>query len=143
MTVTQTPGPQAPPEPSEAPQEAPEGSEDPKVFDESYVKGLRDEAAKHRREKKALADRLLDSTITSTASDLADPADLLVYVDRAELVGEDGLPDPERIIAAQADLLGRKPHLRSREPRGDIDQGGRGAEVETFSFNDWLRAAAT
>jgi len=113
-----------------------------KTFDEAYVKNLRDESAKHRREKKALADRLLDTTVTSTAVDLADPADLLVYVDRAELVGEDGLPDADLILIAMNSLLEKKPHLRSRQPRGSIDQGGRGQEIETFSFNDWLKSAS-
>jgi hypothetical protein len=128
--------------PSVEPDAQSDASEEPKTFDEAYVSKLRDEAAKHRREKKALADRLLDTTVAAAAADLADPADLLVYVDRADLLGEDGLPDTERIVAAQNDLLARKPHLRSRQPRGDIDQGGRGQEVESFSFNDWLKAAA-
>jgi hypothetical protein len=126
--------------PEDASADAP--ADAPKVFDEAYVAKLRDENSKHRRDKKALVDRLLDSTVASAATDLADPADLLVYVNRADLLGEDGLPDPDLIAAAQEALLARKPHLRSRQARGDIDQGGRGQQVETFSFNDWLRSAA-
>lgn len=136
--------PEAPETPQEAVESGPPSPEDNvKVFDEAYVGKLRDEAAKHRREKKALADRLLDTTVKSSAVDLADPADLLVYVDRADLLDEDGLPDPEKIVEAQNSLLEKKPHLRTRDARGDIDQGGRGKPVESFSFNDWLRSAAS
>lgn len=132
--------------------ETPSGStppEDSKVFDETYVKGLRDEAAKHRREKKEaeeraseVAKRLLEARVATLGTDLADPTDLFAWVAPEGLIGEDGFPDDDSIQEAIGGLLEKKPHLRSREPRGDLDQGGRGENVETFSFNDWLRSAA-
>lgn len=142
--MTEAAVPQTPQEPADSAQSAPEDhAEVSKVFDEEYVGKLRDENAKHRREKKDLTNRLLDHIVNSVATDMADPADLLIYVKRDELVGEDGVPDPELVKAAQEDLLARKPHLRTRDARGDIDQGGRGRDVESFDFNNWLRSAAS
>lgn len=136
--------PAASPESETPPEDAPTTAppEESEVFDKAYVTKLREENSKRRRENNALADRLLEITVSSVGTELADPADLLVYVDRASLLDEDGLPDSELIAAAVEDLLERKPHLRSRGARGDIDQGGRGKEVESFSFNDWLKSAA-
>ena len=119
------------------------------TFDADYVKSLRDEAVKHRHEKKAAdsraqeaLDRLLSARVEALGSDMADPSDLLAQVDKNSLFDEDGFPDDEAIKTAMADLLDRKPHLRTRDARGDIDQGGRGEQVDSFSFNDWLKNAA-
>lgn len=139
-----------PPEGSTPPTGSGAPPEEPKTFDAEYVKSLRDEAAKHRNEKKAseekaqaLSQRLLDQMVKSSCTELADPGDLLAWVAKEDLLGEDGLPDEEKILAAQSDLLERKPHLRTRDARGDIDQGGRGGEVDSFSFNDWLKSHAS
>jgi hypothetical protein len=122
----------------------------PKVFDEDYVKNLRDEAAKHRHEKKAAdekaqaaAQRLLEARVEALGTDLADPTDLFAWTASEALFDEDGLPDDDAIKTAIEGLLEKKPHLRTRDARGDIDQGGRGENVETFSFNDWIKSAAT
>lgn len=141
MTDTEV-EPATSPEPEASPATDASVAGEPEVFDKAYVSKLREENSKHRRQNNALADRLLEITVNSVATELADPADLLTYVDRATLLDEDGLPDSELIAAAVEDLLERKPHLRSRGARGDIDQGGRGKEVESFSFNDWLKSAA-
>lgn len=139
--MTDTPAPEA---------ATPESGEEPKVFDEAYVKGLRDEAAKHRLEKKtaeekaqAASQRLLEARVEALGTDLADPSDLFAWTASEALFDEEGLPDDERIQEAIEGLLEKKPHLRTRDARGDIDQGGRGENVETFSFNDWLKSAAT
>lgn len=92
---------------------------EPKVFDEAYVKGLRDEAAKYRTKAKgadALAARL-HTALVAAHGKLADPSDL--PFDPAHL-------DDEAALAAAVDeLLARKPHLAARRVSGDVGQGAR------------------
>lgn len=128
---------------------SPSEPQEPKTYDEKYVKDLRDEAVKHRFDKKEAEakakeanKRLLDARVEALGQDMADPHDLFAWTAAEGLLGEDGFPDDEAIKAAIENLLTQKPHLRTRDARGDIDQGGRGENVETFSFNDWLRSAA-
>jgi hypothetical protein len=115
---------------------------------EEYRK-IQDEAAQRRIANRELEERftstvarLLDTTIGSTCKDLQDPTDLLVYTSRADLLGDDGLPDELEILQAEADLLKAKPHLKSRRPKKTFEQGPQGEEQMSFSFNDWLRGAA-
>lgn len=120
------------------------------------VEGLRREAAERRtrareaeealataqEQNKALSARLLDLTVTAHAGTLADPADLLTYTEAGELLGDDGLPDPEKVTTAAAELVARKPQL-ARRPLGDIDQGARGTAPEApFDFAGLLKRAA-
>jgi len=90
---------------------------------------LRSEAAARRREAKEAGERmasmevelaeLREARLHRAVSDanatrrarLADVSDLWTFSDTADLVGEDGKPDPERIEAAIAELVLRKPHL--------------------------------
>lgn len=108
-----------------------EGSQDPETFDRAYVQRLRDENAKARIAAKradGLASRLLDTTVRSAAADLlADPGDLLLHADSAELVDDDGYPDPDKIIAAARTLVQAKPYLAPRRVAGDVGQGARPA----------------
>lgn len=122
--------------------------DDGDVFDASYVRGLRAEAARHRtaaREAAAerdaaraeaaeRAEELLTIRLENAIRDadrrpgggwplLADRADLLTFRTREQLLGEDGQPDPERIAAAIKDLTHAKPHLAYRVP--GIEQGPR------------------
>lgn len=118
--------------------EAPE--EEPATYDAAYVRKLRSEAATRRREVKEAEERLtakeaeldelrawrLERSIVDAnvppmgMPQLADPSDLLAYTDAAILVDDAGKADPERIKAAIAALLERKPHLRAGYGR----QGG-------------------
>ena len=84
-----------------------------------------------------------DASVAQHATTLADPADLLAHVDAADLTDDDGTPDPEKITVATAALLAKKPHLASRKPAGDIDQGARGGAPESADFAVLLRKAAT
>ncbi len=107
--------------------EAPE--EVPATFDREYVAKLRSEAAQRRREAKEAGAQLTamevelgelrearlhravsDANATRRAR-LADVSDLWTFTDTADLVGEDGKPDAERIEAAITELVQRKPHL--------------------------------
>lgn len=109
----------------------PEGDEpepeDGQTFDAAYVRKLRAEAATHRTTKKELAEQLAEAqaqlqtlreaefnrTVAEVAGPhLADPSDLVTFVGRDPLVGDDGLPDRDRIAEAAADLATRKPHLK-------------------------------
>lgn len=144
------------PEPEPTPDEP-----DPSTFGEhaDYVRELRQEAAerrtKAREAEKALEaangvlrqtrERLLALEVDAAARGiLADPSDLLVHVQAAELWGEDGAPDPARIKAAATALVERKAHLAPRPAvGGDVDQGARPPGPEPFDFAGMLRSAAS
>lgn len=94
--------------------------EDPDTFPREVVEKLRQENGKYRQRAQqadTLAQRLHTELVRATGK-LADPTDL--PFDEAHL------EDPEAMAAAVDDLLGRKPHLASRRPSGDIGQGQRG-----------------
>lgn len=113
-----------------------DSQEPPKTYSEDYVKSLRDEAAGHRvraKDRDVLADRLV---VALAAADgrLADPDDL---PRSAELLAEITV---ENITAAVGALLARKPHLASRRPTGDAQQGAR-TEEPSLSLSGLLRGA--
>lgn len=89
------------------------------------VRRLRDEAATSRvgsRRADTLAARLVESYAAATGL-LADPTDL--RAEPGDLVDDDGHPDPAKVREAVESLIEAKPHLASRTPRGDVDQGAR------------------
>jgi hypothetical protein len=45
---------------------------------------------------------------------LADPTDLALFVDRVALVDDDGLPEPERIIAEAERIASERRHFAAR-----------------------------
>lgn len=93
--------------------------EDGDTFPREYVERLRRESAEHRtRAKRAdeLAARVFRLEVAATGR-LADPDDL-PYDDAL-------LEDPAALTAAIDALLSAKPHLASRRPRGEVDQGVR------------------
>ena len=105
----------------------------------AYVEELRGEAAGRRsalREAEERAERygreLFAARIAATGR-LADPTDLTY--DPAFL------DDQEALGAALDDLVARKPHLASRRPTGDVDQGAR-ESAEGVSLAGLLRAGA-
>ncbi|PRZ41912.1 hypothetical protein CLV47_10738 [Antricoccus suffuscus] len=96
---------------------SPESADDADTFPRDYVERLRAESAEHRvRAKRAddLAAKLHAARVAATGR-LADPADLPY--------AEDLLDDDAALTAALDDLIASKPHLASRIPRGDVDQG--------------------
>lgn len=128
-----------PQEPQEQPQDAPEAQETPEdpeaaqepqddaeTFPRSYVEKLRDENARYRqRAQRAddLAAALWTARVSATGR-LADPTDLPMPEDADPL-------DADTVAAAVDELLGRKPHLASRRPAGDVGQGATGASTTT------------
>lgn len=117
--------------------------EDGQTFDAAYVKKLRAEAAEHRkarREAEEARDKLAgELTDLHRAADeqkladrladvLADPGDLLVYVDRDELTGDDGRLDLDAAEGKARELIEAKTHLAARPkvPVPAADQGARG-----------------
>ncbi len=103
--------------------------DEPETFDREYVQKLRDEAAGHRVKAKR-AESLSAALVTAQAAAtgrLADPTDLSYD---EELLDEDGVPDPDKVLAAVEELLKRKPHLAARRPRGDVGQGARPEQQE-------------
>jgi hypothetical protein len=138
-TETPVDAPEAPvpatgePNGSPVPNGTPEPENEPETFDRDYVVGLRDEAAQHRvrareaeTERDRLRERLIEDNVRHLAAGtLADPADLIHFGDPDALVDEDGLPDPDRIVAAARDLVRNRPHLASRRPTGTVEQGAR------------------
>lgn len=127
-----------------------EPEEEPETFPREVVQRLRQENAERRtaataaeERARSLQERLLAAEVALTARDLLqDPTDLLAHVEAAELVDEDGAPDAERIAAAVAALLERKPHLGPRRPAGDVDQGARPSAPPPFDLSEVLRSAA-
>lgn len=73
---------------------------EPDTFPRAYVQQLRDESARYRlRASRAdeLHRRLVETTIRSAAADhLADPGDLLMFSDEADLIDDDATPTPTR-----------------------------------------------
>jgi hypothetical protein len=119
---------------------APSG-DDPKTYDEAYVKQLRDEAAANRVKAKRTDDaegRLRTLAITDgTRGILTDPTDLQWSDD---LTDDDGWPDPTKISAAAEELVSRKPHLG--RPSGDIGQGRHSEQDDAVSLTGLLKAGA-
>ena len=111
---------ETPETPDETPDaETPETPEDGDLFPREYVERLRRENAEARTKAKRaddLAARVFRLEVAATGR-LADPSDL-PYDDAL-------LEDPEALTAAIDALLTSKPHLASRRPRGDVDQGVR------------------
>ena len=134
--------------------------EEPATFDASYVRGLRSEAAAHRRKateagarltamevelgelREARLHRAVSDANATRRARLADVSDLWTFTDTADLVGEDGAPDPERIEAAIAELVLRKPHLAISPgaPTRGVMPGGR--PVAQPSLGSMLGAVA-
>lgn len=113
----ETPAPEADetPAPEAETDETPEGD----TFPRDYVERLRRENAEQRTKAKRaddLAARVFRLEVAATGR-LADPSDL--PYDAALL------EDPAALSAAIDGLLSAKPHLASRRPRGDVDQGVR------------------
>lgn len=103
-------------EPTETP-ETPEPEGD--TFPREYVERLRRENAEQRTKAKRaddLAARVFRLEVAATGR-LADPSDLPY--------DEALLDDPAALASAIDALLTAKPHLASRRPRGDVDQGVR------------------
>ncbi|MCV7056293.1 hypothetical protein [Mycolicibacterium gilvum] len=108
-------------------------TDDPDTFPRHVVEDLRKENGRYRQRAQqadAYAHRLHLEMVKATGR-LADPTDL--EFDEAHL------DDPETLAAAIDDLLGRKPHLATRKPSGDIGQGHRGGAAEPFSLLGLLK----
>ena len=60
---------------------------------------------------------------------LADPSDLLDGAAHGVLLDDDGAPDPEKVKAANSELLARRPHYAKRIG-GDVGQGARPGQAE-------------
>ncbi|MFQ1002542.1 hypothetical protein [Modestobacter sp. SSW1-42] len=116
--------PVTPETPPVTPETPPEGD----TFPRAYVETLRRENADYRtRAKRAddLSERVLRLEVAATGK-LADPADLPFD---AALVD-----DPAALAAAIDALVAAKPHLASRIPRGDVDQGVRETPATTAGW---------
>jgi hypothetical protein len=59
-----------------------------------------------------------------SATTFGRPADLLDGADATALLDDEGAPDPEKVKAAVAELLARKPHYVKRIS-GDVGRGAR------------------
>jgi hypothetical protein len=127
-------------------------------FDAEYVKGLRDEAAKHRTEARAASERAetaeADATTIRTefrtykvdaalkaaaAGRLADPEDVERLGDPERFVNDDGVIDEAAIETALGELLKNKPHLAVKR-EGSFDGGARVTAPAGTSWADVLGA---
>lgn len=169
--MTDDPKPVAPSEPV-APSPAPEPPEPPvdkpdagDSFSPEYVRKLRSEAAEHRKaarqaqeelerargeldaktaseKQRALTEALTEANGAPGGSRMADVNDLLLHVQPAELVDDDGNPVAGKIESAISRLLEAKPHLAA--PRPSADGGARGLSTDgsELDFGSMLRRAA-
>lgn len=120
----------------------PEGTEqtEPETFPRQYVEDLRRENAEARTKAKR-TDTLTSALVVELAratGRMADPTDL---PPSDALLDGDGMPDPSKVDAAITALLGAKPHLASRKPRGDVGQGAT-ADPGGVDLAGLLRAGA-
>jgi hypothetical protein len=115
--------------------------EEPKTYDEAYVRQLRDEAAANRVKAKRTEEaetRLRDLAVAQAVQGiLTDPTDL-GWSD--EYADEHGWPDADKIRAAAEELVDRKPHLG--RPSGDVGQGRHSEQDDGVSLTGLLRAGA-
>jgi hypothetical protein len=131
-------------------------------FAADYVKGLRDEAAKHRTEARAASERAekaeadatairgefrtyrldaaLDAAATGRLADAQDARDRLG--DTSRFVRADESIDTDAITVALDELLSAKPHLAAplRLEPGSFDGGAREAAPAGTSWADVLGA---
>lgn len=116
---------------SESPQEA------DSTFDPAYIAQLRQEAAEGRVKAKR-ADALARQAVKAIAAGdgrLIDADDLAFD---AQFLDEEGLVDSDRVRAAIAALVERKPHLAARRPSSSLTQGAQ-PEPGQVSLLDFLR----
>lgn len=108
---------------------------DPETFPRTVVEELRRENAEQRVKAKRADDlaRRLHLALTTATGRLADPTDLAF--------DEAHVDDPAAHAAALDELLGKKPHLASRRPSGDVGQGATGT-ADTVDLAGILRARA-
>lgn len=101
-------------------EEEPTELDDPKVFDEDYVKELREENKRYRLRAKQVDElsHRLHRELVKADGRLQDASDL--DFDEAHL------EDDEALKAAIDSLLESKPHLKARRATGDIGAGKRG-----------------
>lgn len=126
-------------------------------FDAEYVTKLRTEAADRRTAAQeaetarqaaeeavsGLRARLLTAEVVAAATGvLVDPSDLIKLGDPADLVDDNGEPDPDRIKTAAEKLAADRPHLAAKRVTGDVGQGARGGTTPPpVDFGGRLRAA--
>lgn len=127
---------------SESGSETGSGTEnEAEAFSRSYVEALRAENGKHRTRAKSLSEKLISAYAAQTGR-LHDPTDLAATDD---LLGEDGVPDPERIKDAVEGLIKAKPHLARIRPVGNVGQGSttEGTTDGAGAFASMLRGVAS
>ncbi len=108
-----------PQEPREDPREV-----EPETFPREYVERLREESAGYRvkaRRADDLAHRLVTALAAGTGK-LADARDL-PYGEH--LLDDDGVPAFDKVADAIDALIRERPHLASRRPTGNVEQGVR------------------
>ena len=109
---------------------------EPETFPRAYVEELREENAKYRQ-RAGKADELaqrLHVALTAATGRLADPEDL--PFNDAHLDG------PQALTTALDELLGRKAHLASRRPSGDVGQGATKTGSGAVDLGSLLRQRA-
>lgn len=129
---------------------------------QKHIRELRAEAAENRQALKdatterdqlrtTLHEKAASAALEGVRSLMADPEDLTRFVDAAELVGDDGAPDPAKYEAKAKELIESKPHLAARAAgrSGNAVGGGKdfghpvgGARPRTQSYDTDAQIAA-
>jgi len=104
---------------------------------QAIIRDLRSEAAGHRKtaqeattERDALREQLhakaTAEALEGVRSLMADPEDLTRFIDAAELLDDNGAPDPAKYTEAAKKLVADKPHLAPRPKDFGAPVGGAG-----------------
>lgn len=98
--------------------------QEPETFDRAYVERLREEAAAYRVRAKR-ADDLTHRLVTALAAGTGKLADARDLPYGEHLLNDDGVPELEKVTDAIDVLIRERPHLASRRPTGNVQQGVR------------------
>jgi hypothetical protein len=126
--------------PAEALGNSETASEPDQVFDLEYVTKLRSEAAEGRVKAKR-ADGLARQAVKALAAKDGRLIDVDDLAFDGAFLDDDGLVDSEKVSAAIAELVERKPHLAAKRPTATVPQGAR-PEPERVDLHAMLRARA-
>ncbi len=113
--------------------------QEPETFPKAYVERLREESAAYRV-KARRADELAARLVTALAAGTGKLADARDLPYGEHLLDDDGVPAFDKVADAIDVLIRERPHLASRRPTGQVEQGVREDE-QGVSLLGLLRGA--
>lgn len=117
----------------------PDTTAEPASFSADYVRELREEAAAHRVKSKRtdVANERLATSYAASTGRLVDVGEL-TYSDA--FLGDDGVVDRDKVVAAVDALLAEKPYLARMTPYTPIPQGVQPEDPAPAGLFDLMRS---